>query len=467
MPRTEARIDLAAIRHNVATLRDATSAEVMAVVKADGYGHGLLPSRTRRRRGGGDLARHGDRVRGARAARGRDRHAHPVLALDAGRGRGDRRGRRRRHRPERQQPVAVGRRQRCRGTARAARPRPPQDRHRAVAQRCVRRGLARPRRRCGEGRARGRGRGVEPLRLRRRAGSSDDRPSDQRIPRRARRRRGGRRASGGAASGELRGHAHAARRALRPRPARHRGVRPDARAAGERLRARPGDDPARVDRVGETGRCRRGRVVRAHLHDRPRDDARARPARLRRRRPAARHEHRTGRDQRPPVHDQRPGLHGPDRRGRRRSPCRPLGILRCCGVPGRTASHSRRTGPTPSTPSTTSSSRASGRGSRAHSSDEARPRDAGRHACVRRATSNDPATRRLARADRSARRRQDRARARHRQGSWRQRQRRVADVRDRQGAQRESAARPRRCLPSRRVSPRWTTWTSTSTSSTR
>ena len=39
-----ARIDLAAIRGNVEALRACTSAELMAVVKADGYGHGLLPS---------------------------------------------------------------------------------------------------------------------------------------------------------------------------------------------------------------------------------------------------------------------------------------------------------------------------------------------------------------------------------------------------------------------------------------
>ncbi len=39
-----ARVDLGAIRSNVAALRAATSAEVLAVVKADGYGHGLLPS---------------------------------------------------------------------------------------------------------------------------------------------------------------------------------------------------------------------------------------------------------------------------------------------------------------------------------------------------------------------------------------------------------------------------------------
>jgi len=44
MLRSEARVDLDAIRDNVATLRAGTSAEVMAVVKADGYGHGLLPS---------------------------------------------------------------------------------------------------------------------------------------------------------------------------------------------------------------------------------------------------------------------------------------------------------------------------------------------------------------------------------------------------------------------------------------
>jgi alanine racemase len=42
--RTEALIDLTAIQGNVATMKAGTSAEVMAVVKADGYGHGLVPS---------------------------------------------------------------------------------------------------------------------------------------------------------------------------------------------------------------------------------------------------------------------------------------------------------------------------------------------------------------------------------------------------------------------------------------
>jgi alanine racemase len=44
MLRSEAVVDLAAIKANVETLRAGTTAEVMAVVKADGYGHGLVPS---------------------------------------------------------------------------------------------------------------------------------------------------------------------------------------------------------------------------------------------------------------------------------------------------------------------------------------------------------------------------------------------------------------------------------------
>lgn len=44
-PRAEARIDLAAIRDNVATMRAGTgAAELMAVVKSEGYGHGMVAS---------------------------------------------------------------------------------------------------------------------------------------------------------------------------------------------------------------------------------------------------------------------------------------------------------------------------------------------------------------------------------------------------------------------------------------
>lgn len=42
--RAEARIDLDAVRHNITAVRDRVgAAQVMAVVKADAYGHGLVP----------------------------------------------------------------------------------------------------------------------------------------------------------------------------------------------------------------------------------------------------------------------------------------------------------------------------------------------------------------------------------------------------------------------------------------
>ena len=52
MLRTEAAVDVAAIRDNVAALKAATRAEVMAVVKADGYGHGLVAAAQAARAGG-------------------------------------------------------------------------------------------------------------------------------------------------------------------------------------------------------------------------------------------------------------------------------------------------------------------------------------------------------------------------------------------------------------------------------
>src|ERR687885_2456492 len=44
MWQAEVRVDLDAIRENVSRLRAGTSAELMAVVKGDGYGHGMLPA---------------------------------------------------------------------------------------------------------------------------------------------------------------------------------------------------------------------------------------------------------------------------------------------------------------------------------------------------------------------------------------------------------------------------------------
>ncbi len=46
-PRAEALVDLAAVRHNIGVLRAAApAAHLMAVVKADGYGHGAVPVAT-------------------------------------------------------------------------------------------------------------------------------------------------------------------------------------------------------------------------------------------------------------------------------------------------------------------------------------------------------------------------------------------------------------------------------------
>ncbi|MDX6252585.1 MAG: alanine racemase [Kribbellaceae bacterium] len=53
--RAEAVVDLAAIRHNVATLRArAGTAQLMTVVKADGYGHGMVPVARAAREAGAD-----------------------------------------------------------------------------------------------------------------------------------------------------------------------------------------------------------------------------------------------------------------------------------------------------------------------------------------------------------------------------------------------------------------------------
>ncbi len=64
-----AEIDLAALEANVRTLRAlAPTSEFMAVVKADAYGHGLLPVARAAVRGGRHVARGGPVRRGVRAA---------------------------------------------------------------------------------------------------------------------------------------------------------------------------------------------------------------------------------------------------------------------------------------------------------------------------------------------------------------------------------------------------------------
>src|SRR6476660_9580476 len=54
MWQAQMRVDLGAIRHNVARLRAGTTAEVMAVVKADGYGHGMVEAARAALAGGGN-----------------------------------------------------------------------------------------------------------------------------------------------------------------------------------------------------------------------------------------------------------------------------------------------------------------------------------------------------------------------------------------------------------------------------
>ena len=58
-PERAAEIDLDALRHNIRHLRDvAPPARVMAVVKADAYGHGALPVARAALAGGSLVGRH-------------------------------------------------------------------------------------------------------------------------------------------------------------------------------------------------------------------------------------------------------------------------------------------------------------------------------------------------------------------------------------------------------------------------
>ena len=81
--RPEIVVDLDAIAANTAVLRERVGRPLMAVVKADGYGHGLVPAARAALAGGADCAR-GRRPRGgAGAARGRHHRAAAGLAARA------------------------------------------------------------------------------------------------------------------------------------------------------------------------------------------------------------------------------------------------------------------------------------------------------------------------------------------------------------------------------------------------
>ena len=69
MRRAAAVVDLGAIGANLATIQGlAGNATVMAVVKADAYGHGMAPGGPGRAAVGGRVARRRPAVRGAGAA---------------------------------------------------------------------------------------------------------------------------------------------------------------------------------------------------------------------------------------------------------------------------------------------------------------------------------------------------------------------------------------------------------------
>ena len=96
MARAWAEVSLGAIAANVEALRAACApAEVCAVVKADGYGHGAAPVARAALEAGADVARRRPGARGHRAARRRHRRADPAAVRAAGQ-----RGRRGARRPD-------------------------------------------------------------------------------------------------------------------------------------------------------------------------------------------------------------------------------------------------------------------------------------------------------------------------------------------------------------------------------
>ena len=339
MLRTEAVVDLAAITANVATMKAGTPAELMAVVKADGYGHGLRAVRPGPRWPAAPPGWARPIVgRGARAAGGRHHRPAAVLAVDAGRGRDGRARAGRRHRPLGQQPLAARRRRPrpparpgarpastsrstpgCRATAATSTTGPswwPPPRRRRPAARS--RSSA-----CGATSPTPTSRATRPS-----ASSSTRSPTALAVAARAGVEPQLRHIA------ELGRHADAARGALRPRPARASPSTGCRRCPSE-LRPHPGDDAARRGRVGQAG-ARRARACRtATSTHRPRHHAGAGAARLRRRRAPARRQRRPGVGQRRALHRQRARLHGPDRRRRRRPGRRARATRSCCSAAAR------------------------------------------------------------------------------------------------------------------------------------
>ena len=293
----------------------------MAVVKADGYGHGLLPAARAAQARWRHLARYRPAARGGRAARRGGRGPDPHLAARPGQ---------RLRAPPSTRDIDVG----------GVRPWALDD---IVAAARATGRTARVHLKVDTGLGRNGAYGqdfldlVAAARLHEAEGAVRvvgvwshfayaDEPEHPTVRRAARGlrgggpgRRGGRLHARGPAPGELRRHPHQRVRPLRPGAPRHRRLRTVPRPAARRprgLRADPGHDRRRAAVPGEARPGRPGGVVRPRLHHRPRETVLGLvPARVRRRHPPQRHERRPG-ARSPGVAERhrRPGLHGPVRR---------------------------------------------------------------------------------------------------------------------------------------------------------
>ena len=359
MWQAEVRVDLDAIRDNVALLRAGTTAEVMAVVKADGYGHGMLPAARAALDGGADLARRLHPRRGADAAPGRHHRAGAGLAARPGPAAA--RGGRRRRRPERGEPGPARRDDRGRPAWPAGRPGSTSRSTPACP------GAARPP-------TTGRRWSRRPRRPRPTARSRSvgvwshfvyaDAPGHATIDRQLAvfaealgRGRAARHPAALPAHRQLGRHADPPGHPLRPGPPRASPSTGCRRSPGEHVRPAAGDDRPGPGDADQAGAGRHRRLVRAHLLHR-----RGRP-----RWPWCRSATPTGCPGTPPTParsqlggrirtDRRPGLHGPDRARLRRRPGRRRATWRRCSAAATTASPPPTTGPRRSARSTTRSS---------------------------------------------------------------------------------------------------------------
>ena len=317
-PQAEAVIDLDAYRANLEALAAcAPGSALMAVVKANAYGHGMEQCARAAREAGADwlgvatpaealtLRSLGDTgpVLCWLAAPGADYASVieadvEVTASSVRAAGGD---------PRRGAESTQG---------------PAQGRHRAVAQRCVRRGVdsaGRGHRQGPVGWAARAHRHLVALRLRRRTRSSRQRHAGAGVHPGSRGARGRRAGTGTAPPLELRRHARAPERAPRSGAGGHLVVRARPRPPHDvRHPAAPRDDAARTSGEREARAGGHERLLRPSLHDGPRDHAGPRPARLRRGSAAQRVEPGRGGLRRAARPAGRHHLHGPGRRRPRR-----------------------------------------------------------------------------------------------------------------------------------------------------